>query len=201
MYIWYISMIPIILMIGTKCDCNHRIWRFVPDLCDAESLWFLDESRKNKFSTIFDFSHIWSLLKRIARTRLLPRLQSYLVLILTFISSLFGDHPCKILSDGLYYLSISNALVNCPHHILLIMLIFNIVAIYKDWILNKKIFETYRSSKTGNPTIDPLNGVSEDELQKDQCSAEPNVRRLIIGYRCSSTPLKVCELWRRNLID
>ena len=52
------------------------------------------------------------------------------------------------------------------------MLIFNIVAIYKDWSLNRKIFETYRSSKTGNPTIDPLNEVPEDQLQKEQCSAD-----------------------------
>lgn len=50
------------------------------------------------------------------------------------------------------------------------MLNFNILAVYKDWSLNKKIFETYRSSKTDNPTIDPLNGVSKDQLEKEQCS-------------------------------
>ena len=75
------------------------------------------------------------------------------------------------ISDGSYYLSIPNALVNCPNHILIIMLIFNTVAIYKDWILNKKIRETYRSS-SGNWTIDPLNGVPEDQLEKEQCSAD-----------------------------
>ena len=48
---------------------------------------------------------------------------------------------------------------------------FNIVAIYKDWSLNKKIFETYRSNKTGNPTIDPLNEVPKDQLEKEQGSA------------------------------
>ena len=49
---------------------------------------------------------------------------------------------------------------------------FNIMAIYKDWSLNKKIFETYRSSKTGNPTIDPLNEIPEDQLDKEQCLAD-----------------------------
>ena len=44
---------------------------------------------------------------------------------------------------------------------------FNIVAIYKDWSLNRTIFETYRSSKTGNPTIDPLNDVPEDQIEKE----------------------------------
>ena len=44
---------------------------------------------------------------------------------------------------------------------------FNIVAIYKDWSINKKIFETYRSIKTGDLTIDPLNEVPEDELEKE----------------------------------
>ena len=78
----------------------------------------------------------------------------------------------RIFSDGSYYLSIPNALVNCPNHILIIMLIFNTVAIYKDWILNKKIFETYRSCKTGNLTIDPLNDVPEDQLEKEECSAD-----------------------------
>ena len=53
------------------------------------------------------------------------------------------------------------------------MLIFNIAAIYKDWCVNKKIFETYRSNKTGYPTIDPLNEVPEDQLEKEQCSAHP----------------------------
>ena len=48
---------------------------------------------------------------------------------------------------------------------------FNIVAIYKDWSLNKKIFETYRSNKTGNLTIDPLNEVPKDQLEKEQGSA------------------------------
>ena len=48
------------------------------------------------------------------------------------------------------------------------MLLFNFVAVYKDWSLNKKIFETYRNCKTGNPTIDPLNEVPEDELEKEQ---------------------------------
>ena len=46
---------------------------------------------------------------------------------------------------------------------------FNLLAIYKDWSLNRGIFETYRSSKTGNPTIDPLNEVSGDQLEKEQC--------------------------------
>ena len=63
-------------------------------------------------------------------------------------------------------------MINCPAHILTIMLMFNIVAIYKDWSLNTKIFETYRSYKTGNPTIDPLNEVPEDQLEKEQCSAD-----------------------------
>ena len=44
---------------------------------------------------------------------------------------------------------------------------FNIVAIYKDWSINKKIFETYRSIKTGDLTIDPLNEVPEDQLEKE----------------------------------
>ena len=43
---------------------------------------------------------------------------------------------------------------------------FNIVAIYKDWRLNKIIFETSRS-KTGTPTIDPLNEVPKEQLEKD----------------------------------
>ena len=78
----------------------------------------------------------------------------------------------SILSDGSYYLSIPSALVHCPTHILIIMLLFNIIAIYKDWTLNEKIFETYRSSKTGNPTIDPLNEVPKDQLEKEQCSVD-----------------------------
>ena len=75
-------------------------------------------------------------------------------------------------SDASYYLSIPYALINCPAHILTIMLVFNIVAIYKDWSLNTKIFETYRTFKTGNPTIDPLNEVPKDRLEKEQCSAD-----------------------------
>ena len=47
------------------------------------------------------------------------------------------------------------------------MLMLNIVAIYKDWSINKKIFETYRSIKTGDLTIDPLNEVPEDQLEKE----------------------------------
>ena len=80
--------------------------------------------------------------------------------------------PYKIFSDGSYYLSIPKATVNCPIHVLIIMLMFNILAIYKDWSLNKKIFETYRSVRTGKPTIDPLNGVPEDQLEKEQRSAD-----------------------------
>ena len=76
--------------------------------------------------------------------------------------------PNLILSDGSYYLSIPNAMVNCPLSILTIMLMFNIVAIYKDWSINKKIFETYRSIKTGDLTIDPLNGVTKDQLEKER---------------------------------
>ena len=56
------------------------------------------------------------------------------------------------------------------------MLIFNIAAIYKDWSVNKKIFETYRSSKTGTPTIDPLNEVPEDQLEKEQFSTDSIVK-------------------------
>ena len=59
-------------------------------------------------------------------------------------------------------------MVNCPLRILTIMLMFNIVAIYKDWSINKKIFETYRSIKTGDLTIDPLNGVTKDQLEKER---------------------------------
>ena len=93
-------------------------------------------------------------------------MQSYLItiielfLLIICFTTLFN-------SDGSYYLFISNALVNCPHRILRIMLFFNTVAIYKDYSLNKKIFETYRS-KAGNPTIDPLNEVPEDQLEKEQ---------------------------------
>ena len=58
------------------------------------------------------------------------------------------------------------------------MLMFNIVAIYKDWSLNNKIFETYRSSLTGKHTIDPLNEVQEGQLEKEQCSAVFIVRHL-----------------------
>ena len=60
------------------------------------------------------------------------------------------------------------------------MLMFNIVAIYKDWSLNRKICETYRSSKTGKPTIDPLNEVPEDERNKEQSSADNIVRHLSV---------------------
>ena len=58
---------------------------------------------------------------------------------------------------------------------------FNIVAIYKDWSVNKKILQTYRSSKTGNPTIDPLNEVPEDQLEKEQCSTDLILRQLSVG--------------------
>ena len=93
----------------------------------------------------------------------------------------------EILLDGSYYLSIPNALVNCPLHVLIIMLMFNIVAIYKDWNLNKKIFETYRSSITDIPTIDPLNEVQDDQLKKEQCSTDSKsfsvvLRRLFVRY-------------------
>ena len=90
--------------------------------------------------------------------------------------------PNKIFSDGIYYLSIPNAaLVNCPQLVLYCMLFFNIAAIHKDWDVNKTIFETYRSSITGNLTIDPLNGVPEDQLEKEQCSLDycPSVVRLL----------------------
>ena len=56
---------------------------------------------------------------------------------------------------------------------------FNIVAIYKDWKLNKLIFETYRNNKTGNLTIDPLNEVPKDQLQKEQCSADSVIDVLV----------------------
>ena len=59
-------------------------------------------------------------------------------------------------------------MIHCPHSILIVMLLFNVLAIYKDWSLNKKICETYRSCKTGNPTIDPLNEVPDNELEKEQ---------------------------------
>ena len=64
---------------------------------------------------------------------------------------------------------------------------FNIAAIYKDWSVNKKIFETYRSSKTGIPTIDPLNEVPEEQLEKEQCSARPIVAIVL----CVSCPTAV----------
>ena len=48
------------------------------------------------------------------------------------------------------------------------MLMLNIIAIYKDWSINKKIFETYRSTKTGDLTIDPLNEVTKDQLEKER---------------------------------
>ena len=90
--------------------------------------------------------------------------------------------PNKIFSDGTYYLSIPNAaLVNCPIPMLIVMLIFNIASVWKDWLSNKTIFETYRSSITGNLTIDPLNGVPKDQLEKEQCSLDycPSVVRLL----------------------
>ena len=89
--------------------------------------------------------------------------------------------PNKIFSDGSYYLFIPKATVNCPIFILIAMLIFNILAVVKDWFSNRKIFETYRSSITGNLTIDPLNGVPEDQLEKEQCSLDycPSVVRLL----------------------
>ena len=77
-------------------------------------------------------------------------------------------------------------MINAPLHVLIIMLLFNIVAIYKDWIVNKKMFETYRSSKTGDPTIDPLNGIPEDQLEKEQCSPDSIDRRLFVS---------VSEIW------
>ena len=61
-----------------------------------------------------------------------------------------------------------NAMINAPLYVLIIMLIFNIVAIYKDWSVNKKMFEAYRSSKTGDLTIDPLNEIPKDQLEKEQ---------------------------------
>ena len=59
-------------------------------------------------------------------------------------------------------------MINAPLYVLIIMLIFNIVAIYKDWSVNKKMFEAYRSSKTGDLTIDPLNEIPKDQLEKEQ---------------------------------
>ena len=59
-------------------------------------------------------------------------------------------------------------MINAPLHVLTIMLLFNIVAIYKDWSVNKKMFEAYRSSKTGDLTIDPLNEIPKDQLEKEQ---------------------------------
>ena len=129
----------------------------------------------------YDCSHIWSLFKKIARKSCPHRyfhcnhvFHRYEIILNHYMQSIAIK---RIFSDGSYYLSIPNALVNCPHHILIIMLIFNTVAIYKDWILNKTIFETYRStsktgSKTGNWTIDPLNDVPKDQLEKEQCSAD-----------------------------
>ena len=76
------------------------------------------------------------------------------------------------------------------------MLFFNIVAIYKDWTVNKKIFETYRSSKTGNPAIDPLNEVPEDQLEKEQYSPDSIGRRLSMSFYLSKGlfNLSVAEL-------
>ena len=59
------------------------------------------------------------------------------------------------------------------------MLLFNIAAIYKDWSLNCKIFQYYRNSITDDPTIDPLNGVPDDQLVKEQCSADSIVHVLV----------------------
>ena len=90
--------------------------------------------------------------------------------------------PNKIFSDGTYYLFIPNAaLVNCPFSWLIVMLYWNILSVLKDWNVNNTIFETYRSSITGNLTIDPLNGVPEDQLEKEQCSLDycPSVVRLL----------------------
>ena len=47
------------------------------------------------------------------------------------------------------------------------MLIIHFAGIYKEWNLNRIIFETYRST-TGDPSIDPLNEVSKDQLEKEQ---------------------------------
>ena len=55
------------------------------------------------------------------------------------------------------------------------------------------IFETYRSSRTGDHTIDPLNDVLE--LQKEQCSADtiiPVARVVLIRYQSVSEDL--CKL-------
>ena len=65
------------------------------------------------------------------------------------------------------------------------MLLFNIVTIYKDWSISEKIFETYRSSSTGNPTIDPLNEASGDEFEKEQFSAD-TIERDCPRYRAKS---------------
>ena len=71
-------------------------------------------------------------------------------------------------------------MVNCPLGVLIIMLWFNIVAIFKDWNVNRKIFETYRS-KTGNLTIDPINQVPQAEREKGQSSANNIVRRFFLA--------------------
>ena len=47
------------------------------------------------------------------------------------------------------------------------MLMFHFAGIYKEHCLNRIIFETYRSS-TGDPSIDPLNELSKDQLEKEQ---------------------------------
>ena len=56
---------------------------------------------------------------------------------------------------------------------------FNIAAIYKDWSVNSKIFQYYRNSITRKPTIDPLNEVPDDQLVKEQCSADSIVHVLV----------------------
>ena len=91
------------------------------------------------------------------------------------------NFPNKIFSDGSYLLFIPKATVNCTTPMLILMLFFNISSVVKDWRVNKTIFETYRSSITGNLTIDPLNGVPEDQLEKEQCSLDycPSVVRLL----------------------
>ena len=96
-------------------------------------------------------------------------------------------------------------MINAPHYVLIIMLIFNIVAIYKDWSVNKKMFEAYRSSKTGDPTIDPLNEIPEDQLEKEQSlpySLLTSVVRVriwdLVRYRLEydSYYMSVAELWQ-----
>ena len=118
----------------------------------------------------------------LACRRLFVNIQSNTVTVYGFIINFFYEFiyfSNSFSSDGSYYLSIPYALVNCPLHILIIMLLFNIVAIYKDYSLNKRIIETYRSSITGKWTIDPLNEVPDDQLVKGQCSADTIVHVLV----------------------